>query len=193
MTSDDLSILSGEDFCTYCNIQGIDPDLELKKIDAESINKMAIVDYLISNRDRHGQNWGLYYNAHTTEILKCHPLFDHNNAFDIKTMQDRDAVYVFSNKKGESIRDVARYAIKRCDFHFTAPIVRSDFITQRQYDSFMSRAEELGVETIIESDWDAYCKKLNIQNKDAELKRLQNLYKTTNIDAIMERVKRDLI
>lgn len=39
--------------------------------------EMWIVDFLISNRDRHGQNWGFYYDTETMEILGCRPLFDH--------------------------------------------------------------------------------------------------------------------
>lgn len=58
------------------------------RIDADSIYKVFIIDYLISNRDRHGGNWGFFYNCNTMEILGCHPLFDHNNAFDRALMQD---------------------------------------------------------------------------------------------------------
>lgn len=43
---------------------------------------MFIVDYLVSNRDRHGMNWGFYYNCDTMKILSCHPLYDHNNSFE---------------------------------------------------------------------------------------------------------------
>lgn len=33
----------------------------------------------------------------------------------------------------------------KVDFHFTAPIAREDFITERQYLSFKKRAECLGL------------------------------------------------
>lgn len=59
MTSDSVAILSGMDFDTYCNIHNLDSRKEALAIDAEAIYKMWIVDYLISNRDRHGLNWGL--------------------------------------------------------------------------------------------------------------------------------------
>ncbi len=143
MTTSDLSILSGMDFTSYCNVNGLDPDAEMMKIDAESIYKMWIVDYLISNRDRHGLNWGFYYDSETMAIKGCHPLYDHNNAFDIEYMRNKNADYQFGNG---SIRQAAEYAMKKVDFHFTDEITRADFLTDRQYDSFMGRARDLHIE-----------------------------------------------
>ena len=142
MTTDNISILSGTDFYTYCNVHSLDSFAEMLRIDAESIYKMWIVDFLLCNRDRHGQNWGFYYNPKTMEILGCHPLFDHNNAFDIEWMKDRDAKYQFGNM---TIREAAWIAMQKVDFHFTEKITREDFITERQYQEFMERAEYLGV------------------------------------------------
>lgn len=144
MTSDNISILPGMDFYTYCNVNNIDPNTEMFRIDAESIFKMWIVDYLLCNRDRHGQNWGFYYNPRTMHIICCHPLFDHNNAFDTEFMKDREAPYQFCNM---TIRDAAKYAMSRVDFHFTEEITREDFITERQYNEFMWRAKDIGVTT----------------------------------------------
>lgn len=112
------------------------------RIDRESIYKMWIVDFLISNRDRHGQNWGFFYDTETMDILGCHPLFDHNNAFDIDFMRDMDAPYQFGEM---TIKQAALKAMKEVDFHFTAPITRADFITERQYLSFKKRAACLGL------------------------------------------------
>jgi hypothetical protein len=145
MTDDNTSIVSGMEFYSYCNINGLDMDKEILNIDSESIYKMWITDYLISNRDRHGQNWGLYYDAKTMKIICCHPLFDHNNAFSNEWMDNPDSLYQFRNS---TIRDAAKYAISKVDFHFTAEITRKDFLTTKQYETFMSRAKELGIKTI---------------------------------------------
>ena len=142
MTTDKISILSGMDFYTYCNVNNLNSDVEMLKIDSEGIYKMWIVDYLLCNRDRHGQNWGFYYNPTTMKILGCHPLFDHNNAFDIEWMRDRDAKYQFGDM---TIREAAWIAMQKVDFHFTEKITREDFITERQYQEFMWRANDLGV------------------------------------------------
>lgn len=142
MTTDDMSILSGMDFISYCNKIGKNPDTEMMRIDADGIYRMWIVDYLISNRDRHGQNWGFYYDSKTTEIIRCHKLFDHNNAFDTAWMQNRDSVYQFGDM---TIREAAKLAMKKVTFGFTAPVQRSDFLTERQYKSFCERADDLGI------------------------------------------------
>lgn len=142
MTTESKAILTGMEFISYCNVNGIDPDTRMFEIDGESIYKMWIVDFLISNRDRHGQNWGFFYGTETMEILGCHPLFDHNNAFDIDFMRNMDAPYQFGEM---TIRQAAVKAMEKVDFHFTAPITREDFITDRQYQSFRKRAECLGL------------------------------------------------
>lgn len=143
MSTEDVGILSGMDFISYCNVNGINPDIAMKELDADMMYKMWIVDYLISNRDRHGQNWGVYYDLRTMDILGMHPLFDHNNAFDIEWMQNKDMEYQFNNM---TIQEAALYAMKRTDFYFTEEITHEDFITDRQYKSFMERANELGIE-----------------------------------------------
>lgn len=146
MTTDELSILPAENFSTYCNANGLDFFKEVDKLDKNNIRKMWIVDYLISNRDRHTMNWGFFYNSSTMEVLGCHPLFDHNNAFDKDYIDNPDMKYLFNQEM--TMRQAAKKAIQEVDFHFTAPITREDFITDRQYNSFMSRAKELGIKTV---------------------------------------------
>ncbi|MCM1215040.1 MAG: hypothetical protein NC548_11025 [Lachnospiraceae bacterium] len=167
-------------------------DRELLRLDAESIYKMTIVDYLISNKDRHGENWGVYYDSATCEILRCHPLFDHNNSFDDEYMQNPDSIYLFN---GKSLRKSALNAIKHCDLHFTDTISRSDFITQRQYDSFMSRAEELGIQTIKDKStpWDRYIHKYSINNYTVEKQRLYKLYNTTDWNVVLKHIEEDFL
>lgn len=140
MSNDNLSILSGTDFNTYCNRNNLDFMQEILKIDSNGFYTMWVVDYLIANRDRHGGNWGLYYNPDTVEFISTHPLYDHNNAFDVEWINNPDADYQFNNM---TIRQAAHYAIDKCDFKITQEITREDFITDRQYKCFMSRAREL--------------------------------------------------
>jgi len=143
MSTEDVGILSGMEFVSYCNVIRVDSDVEMESIDAEMLYKMWIVDYLISNRDRHGQNWGFFYNLDSMEIIGMHPLFDHNNAFDVEWMRNEDVKYQF---RGMTIKEAANYAIKRVQFYFTEEITRQDFITERQWKSFSKRARELGIQ-----------------------------------------------
>lgn len=142
MTSDILSILPGFDFYSYCNRFGFNMDQKLIALDKEQYYKQMIVDYLIANRDRHGQNWGVYYDPSDMHFVSMHPLFDHNNAFSDEWMDDPDAIYQFN---GKSIRESAHYAVKRCNFKFTSIPVVTDFPNQKAYDIFMIRARELNL------------------------------------------------
>lgn len=175
MTDDNVSIVDFMNMYSYCCVNDIDFDRYVLELDADSIYKMIIVDYLIANRDRHNQNGGFYYKPDTMEIIGCHPLFDHNNAFDLEYMQDREADYQFT---GKSIRESAKYAMKHVDFHFEFPVVRSDFITERQYREFTWRVEDLGVQTIVRPEWLKYCEKRGIieADSDREFKRLHDLF-----------------
>lgn len=144
MSTDDYCIVPAEDVLMYCNKKDIDFMNYALKIDSDSIYKMCVVDYLIANRDRHMLNWGFYMNNNTGNLLKCHPLFDHNNSFDSEFMQDKD-----DNKslvfQGKTQKEVALMAIKKCDIKCIKPVTRDMFINDEMYDSFMSRAVELGL------------------------------------------------
>ena len=171
MTDDNISILPGMDFYTYCNVNNIDFDKKILEIDADSIYKMWIVDYLLSNRDRHGQNWGFYYKPRTMEIVGCHPLFDHNNAFDREWVQNRDVAYQFGDM---TIREAAHKAMKNVDFHFIEEIKPKDFITERQHNEFMSRAKELGIKTFCTYD-DLIIKYMNKYSVNLPVSEVKNL------------------
>ena len=145
MTTDKISILPGMDFISYCNVNGKQWEKELLELDSDNYYKMWIVDFLLANRDRHGQNWGLWYKPDTMQLVGLHPLFDHNNAFDKDWLEDRNATYQMNDK---SIMESAKFAMSKVDFHFTEEITRDDFITKRQYDEFKKRAEILGIKTL---------------------------------------------
>lgn len=177
MTDDNISILPGMDLYTYCNVNNIDYDKKMMEIDADSIYKMWIVDYLLCNRDRHGQNWGFYYKPHSMEIVSCHPLFDHNNAFDKEWMQDRDAAYQFGDM---TIREAAHKAMQNVDFHFIEEITREDFITERQYNEFMYRAKELGIKTFCTYN-DLIIKYMNKYNVNMTVNDVRSLLPDTEL------------
>jgi hypothetical protein len=83
-------------------------------------------------------------NNATGNLLKCHPLFDHNNAFDTEFMRDKEGgkSLIFS---GKSQKEVAHMAMKKCEIKCIKPIIKDMFINDEMYYSFMSRAAELGL------------------------------------------------
>lgn len=159
----------------------------------ETNNYDRIEDKLVKiDADRHGQNYGFYYLPDTMEIIGMHPLFDHNKAFDLEYMGDREAKYQFGNK---SIREAAKYAKKRVDFHFELPFLKEDFLTERQYKEFMWRAKDLGIKTIYNPVWERYCKKQGIlvECSTAEFNRLHDEYALTDSSEFYNLVERDYL
>lgn len=180
ITDDNKSMIDAITFYSYCSVNDLNFDQEVLKIDAENYYKMWIVDYLIGNLDRHGQNWGFYYDADTMRFIGCHALFDHNKAFDIDSLNDPDHEY---HVTGKSLRESAKYAMHKVDLHIEFPILRTDFITERQFNMFNKRCEELGIRKQPNPIWVEYVKKYNItgmENMDAEFKRLHNTMQLRN-------------
>ncbi len=144
MTTDRLSIATAEDTYSYCSRHGMDfMEFALKK-DSEMIYKMCIADYLLSNPDRHGRNWGFYEDNSTGRIIRCHPLFDHNNAFDKEEMHDISGgkSLIFD---GKTKREAAEYSMQRTDFRCISPLTRDDFMTDKMHESFMKKACAIGL------------------------------------------------
>lgn len=142
MTDQVISMLSGSDYISYCSTIGADWKQNLIKLDPQGFYHMLVVDYLISNPDRHLLNWGLFYNCTTMQLLGLHPLYDHNNAFDSGVMKDESYGSHFYDK---SLFEVAQMAIKRCDFRFTDKIKKKDFYYPDHYESFKQKAKNLGL------------------------------------------------
>lgn len=156
ITDDTHMILSAMDYNSYCLSHDLKFDAECKRIDPDLYYKMIIVDYLTANRDRHLLNWGFFVSSIDNHIYCMHPLFDHNNAFDIAYMNKPDSPYQAIPEV--TMREAALDAIKHVEFHFTEAITRDDFITQRQYEVFTSRAKELQIK-LDKDDMLNWCKK----------------------------------
>ena len=144
MASEELSIVPAQDFYIYCNRNNLDFLTEAMKIDKERLYQMCVVDYLISNSDRHSLNWGFYMNNATGNLVSIHPLYDHNNAFNERDMNDIDGgkSLIFPNK---TKREMALHCISECNIKCIKSIKRDMFVKRSHYDSFMQRAAELGL------------------------------------------------
>ena len=144
MADEERSIIPASHLMKYCITNDIDFMSAVRQIDPNMFYTTCVVDYLVSNPDRHIENWGFYVDNSTGKITGMHPLFDHNNAFSEEDMSvpDGGASKLVS---GHSKREVAIYAIKRCDFRCVKPVERRMFQTKAHYESFMQRAVELGL------------------------------------------------
>lgn len=144
MNLDNSSLVDSSDFELWTARQNLDFFSSVKKIDPEMFYKTIVADYLLANSDRHSGNWGFYMNNRTGKIVRMHPLFDHNNAFDAEFMADPNGG-ACQLMPGFSQRDAALYAIKRCDVRCLKPVSREIFLTKAMYECFVRRASELGL------------------------------------------------
>lgn len=144
MSNERYAIVSAEDVYSMCCRQEKDFLQYVLNIDKDSIYKMCIVDYIISNSDRHLGNWGFYMDNTSGDLIQCHELYDHNNAFDEKDMIDPNGGQskIFENM---SKKEAAFYSLKRCDFSLIKPITRDMFLCEEHYESCMNRLVELGI------------------------------------------------
>lgn len=81
-TSERRSMVTFEEFKTFCGHYGLNPYEEAVKIDREAYFQMQIADFLLNNNDRHEQNWGFFMDNESGKITGYCPLFDHDHAFD---------------------------------------------------------------------------------------------------------------
>lgn len=80
-TSEDISLVTFEDFRIFCEGYGLNAWEEAGKIDRDFYLQMQIADYILNNSDRHEQNWGFFMDNETGKLTGFCPLFDHDHAF----------------------------------------------------------------------------------------------------------------
>src|SRR5699024_6670311 len=80
-TSEQISLVTFEEFQLFCENYGLNAYAEAEKMDREFYLKMQIADYILNNNDRHEQNWGFLMDNATGKLTGFCPLFDHDHAF----------------------------------------------------------------------------------------------------------------
>lgn len=86
MTTENISLLTFEEFAVFCENNDINPYDFIKENFLEQYTEMILADYILGNSDRHIGNWGFLYNADTMNIIGLHPLMDHDRAFSNKEL-----------------------------------------------------------------------------------------------------------
>lgn len=80
-TSEDVAMVTFEEFAVFCRNYGLNPYEEAKNVDRQFYLKMQIADYILNNNDRHEQNWGFLMDNSTGKLIGFCPLFDHDHTF----------------------------------------------------------------------------------------------------------------
>ena len=67
-TSEDVSLVTFEEFSLFCEHYGLNPYEQAVNIDSTAYLRMQIGDCLLNNDARYGQNWGFFMDNHTGKM-----------------------------------------------------------------------------------------------------------------------------
>ncbi len=141
-TTEDVAMVTFEEFQIFCENWGLDPFAQAVEIDRKSYLQMQIADYLLNNNDRHGQNWGFLMDNHTGKLTGYFPLFDHDHAFceNPRTLSQ-------TARESISLREAALKAQKelRMDLSPLDEKKRPAFLSEQQWAQLLARKEEMAL------------------------------------------------
>lgn len=139
-TSEDVAMVTFEEFAVFCNAYGLNPYEEAKKIDEIYYLKMQIVDYILNNNDRHEQNWGFLMDNETGKIIGFCPLFDHDHAFaeyddvESQTMEERMSLYEAATLAQKELQ---------MDFEGVLNMALPKYLSSKQWEKVKDRIKKL--------------------------------------------------
>lgn len=139
-TSEEISMVTFEEFQIFCGNYGLDAYEEAEKLDKESYLKMQIADYLLNNNDRHEQNWGFFMENATGKLTGYCPLFDHDHAFaGYSNMMSQ------TRKEEMTLYEAASMAQKELGMELKAldGMERPGFLKEEQWKGVLERKETL--------------------------------------------------
>lgn len=139
-TSEDVALVTFEEFSNFCSIYGLNPYDEARKINPEAYLKMQIADYILNNNDRHEQNWGFLMDNQTGKLIGYCPLFDHDHAF-----AGYDDIMSQTTKEEMSLYEAAKMAQEELKMNVSAlfEMERPKDLEQEQWKEVIDRAKKL--------------------------------------------------
>ncbi|MBQ2986283.1 MAG: hypothetical protein IJE23_02235 [Tyzzerella sp.] len=139
-TSEDVALVTFEEFASFCAIYGLNPYDEARKINPEIYYKMQIADYILNNNDRHEQNWGFLMDNQTGKIVSFCPLFDHDHAFagydNIASQTTEEDMTLYEAAK-------AAQAELKMDIKVLFEMKCPKYLEQGQWEKLLERAKNL--------------------------------------------------
>ncbi len=139
-TSETVSFVSFDEFAAFCSFYEIDPIDQAIKYDAVIYYEMQLIDYILNNPDRHGQNWGFYMDATTGKLRRMALHFDHDRAFN-KNIE----IMSLTSKEPMLLKDAALDALS----HVRVPLEnilkaeKPPTMTDRQWEGVLERVRIL--------------------------------------------------
>ena len=141
-TTEDISMVTFEEFAIFCRYYGLNPFEEAKKIDREAYLQMQIADYILNNNDRHEQNWGFLMENQTGKILGYCPLFDHDHSF-----VDYENVISQTTETRKSLKDAAVEAQEEVGLNLSGlfKMEKPELLSAKQWEAVLERGRKLNI------------------------------------------------
>ena len=136
-TSEDIAMVTFEEFKIFCEEYGLNPFEEAIKIDPIAYQQMQIADYILNNNDRHEQNWGFFMENVSGKLIGYCPLFDHDHAFS----SNRN-ILSQTTEEPETLLDAALMAQRKLHLDMSKLKIMDcpHFLTQKQWKQVQDRA-----------------------------------------------------
>lgn len=139
ITNEQRSIVTWYDYEEHCDDEQINPYTQIKH--NPKYHEMQVCDYLLSNSDRHGENWGFFMDADTGKLGDLHPLFDHDHAFS------EDAKIIAQTTEHDMPLKRATFQslpyAKRLNLNAIRTMQRPEELTEEQWMGVQQRAKVL--------------------------------------------------
>ncbi len=141
-TSEDIALVTFEEFAIFCSIYGLNPYEEAKKVNREFYLKMQIADYILNNNDRHEQNWGFLMDNQSGRLIGFCPLFDHDHAF-----AEYDSISSQTTEDDMTLYEAAKVAQEelQLDLQVLWEMDCPKCLEQKQWKKVLERAEKIKV------------------------------------------------
>ena len=139
-TSSELSLVTFEEFHTFCRHYGLNAYEQALKIDPIAYSQMQAADYILNNSDRHEQNWGFFMENRSGKLIGYCPLFDHDRAFS-----PRSPLYSQTTPTYMTLKEAALTAMGKLSLDLM-PIMsmsRPPFLDEEKWMDVRKRCEDL--------------------------------------------------
>lgn len=139
-TSEQISLVTFEEFASFCGYYRLNPYEQAERIDRRFYLQMQIADYLLNNSDRHEQNWGFFMDNQSGQLISFCPLFDHDRAFS-----GYENLMSQTTEMPVSLFEAARRAQQECRMEWSClfEMEAPDYLTQKQWEQVLARAGRL--------------------------------------------------
>lgn len=146
IADDKVSMVDAVDVQIYCDNIGMSFKRLCEQIGGTDYSNMFVVDYIISNTDRHNENWGFYMDNETGKLISMIPLYDHNLSLvaDVTGASKEDLLSNF--KEYTTLKEGAFYQIKKSNIKMIKDLDTVDYMGYYQIqESVKKRIQELGI------------------------------------------------